>query len=359
MISWACLSLLAALNTGPFLDVLSNEASDSDPGLAAVVIMDGEAVFAGARGLADIESGQALSVDTPMYAGSLSKVFTAVVVMKLVENGDLVLDEPVDFGQPPGQDAPFNVRSLLSHASGLPREGNFGYWFSGEFPGRSHLREYVTPLLSEVRSGGDARYSNIGYAVIGLAAEKATGRPFESLLREMVTQPLGMTQTGAPGPAPDIARGYSPPNRLIPSRERPFAGVGRKIGNRHLREYHDAKAMTPAFGIYTSARDLGKLAQLLIGDEHPGLLAPVTRARMREAQDSGWGLGIGVGSVDDNRVATHSGWFAAHRSFLLLDAGNGIGVAVLANSDDGVPARVARALYRVALSQRESSESDK
>ena len=359
MIGWASLYLLAALNGGPFLDVLNSEATDSGPGLAGVVIVDGNVAFAGARGLADIESGRALSVDTPMYAGSLSKVFTAVVVMKLVETGDLALDEPADFGQPADLDAPFDVRSLLSHASGLPREGNFGYWFSGEFPNAIRLHDYVTPLLAEVRPGGDARYSNVGYAVLGLAAEEATGRPFETLLSDLVTRPLGMTGTGAPGPAQDIARGYSPPNRLIPSEERPFGGVGRKIGDRHLREYHDAKAMTPAFGIYTSARDLGKLVRLLIGDEDPGVLAPVTRTRMRQAQASGWGLGLGISSVDDNPVATHSGWFAAHRSFLLLDAGNNVGVAVLANSDDAVPARVARALYRVALSLRESSASDR
>ena len=225
MIGWLYLSLFAALDAGNYAAVLNSEATDSGPGLAAIVIAEGEVTFAGARGLADIETGRPLSVDTPLYAGSLSKVFTAVIVLKLVDDGLLSLDTNVDFGQPETTRAPFDVSLLLSHASGLPREGNFGYWFSGEFPDDMALREYVIEQLGHIQPGGKSRYSNVGYAVLGLSAAQATGRPFAALLAEHIVQPLGMTATGAPGPTAGIARGYTPADRLIPSEKRPFAGV--------------------------------------------------------------------------------------------------------------------------------------
>ena len=344
MTGWLNLLLVAALDAGGYAAVLNSEATDAGPGLAAVVIAEEAIVFADARGLADIEADRPLTVDTPLYAGSLSKVFTAVIVLNLVDDGSLSLDASVEFGQPADMRTPFDVGLLLSHASGLPREGNFGYWFSGEFPNDSSLRRYVINQLEQIQPGGKSSYSNIGYAVLGLSAAQVTGKSYSALLQDMLVEPLGLTTTGAPGPAAGIARGYTPENRLIPSEQRPFGGVGAKVGARHLREYHDAGAMTPAFGIYTSAHDLGRVAQYLLNDDDTNLLR-----RMLEPQASGWGLGLGSDTVEGNRIASHSGWFAAHRSYLMLDAENDIGVVVIANSDDAVPRRVARALYRTAL----------
>ncbi len=349
MISWLYLPLLAALDSGAMLGVLDNETTEAGPGVAAVVIADGNVAFSGARGLADIEARRPLSVDTPMYAGSLSKVFTAMIILKLVDEGRLSLEENPDFGQPDTMRAPFDIRMLLSHASGLPREGNFGYWFSGHFPDEATLRQYVVEQLPEVRPSSKSSYSNIGFAVLGLTAAEATGRSYPSLLADFFAEPLGLTKTGGPGPTPAVARGYSPANRLIPSARRPFAGVGAKVGERHLREYHDASAMTPAFGIFTSARDLGRVARFLLDETESDVLPLAMRERMREGQESGWGLGLDIGTLEGNEVATHSGWFAAHRSYLLLDAGNDVGIVVIANSDDAVPARVAGTLYRLAL----------
>ncbi|MEM9207911.1 MAG: serine hydrolase domain-containing protein, partial [Pseudomonadota bacterium] len=200
------LYLFAALDPNAALSVLENETAADGPGIAAVVIGDDEVVLAAARGLADIESGEPLTVDTPMYAGSISKVFTAMIVLKLVDDGRLTLDEQPDFGQSIDRRVPFDVKLLLSHASGLPREGDFGYWFSARFPDETALREYVTQQAPQVRPGGKARYSNVGYAVLGLTAEQSTGRPFSALLTDLVVGPLGLETTGGPGPVAGIAR---------------------------------------------------------------------------------------------------------------------------------------------------------
>jgi len=113
--------------------------------------------------------------------------------------------------------------------------------------------------------------------------------------------------------------------------------------------YHDAKAMSPAFGAYSTARDMGRLALFLLGDGNEDVLSLETREAMRERQRSGRGLGVGLERDGDQVLATHGGWFAAHRSQLLLDHENGIAVIVLTNSDNAAPRRIANALYRAAL----------
>lgn len=321
------------------------------PGVSAAISRHGEREFAGASGVADLESSRAMTADTVVYAGSLSKVFTAVLALRLVEEGELALSDPADVvtDQPIPVLSGITVHHLLTHASGLEREGDFGYWFSADFPSATELVDYLQRTTLRTAPGDSLHYSNIGYAVLGQVIEAATGMSYERALKDKVLEPLAMPSSGAPGPPPGIASGYTPAGRVIPSTERPFAGVGKRVGSRHRREYHDAAAMSPAFGIYTSASDLDRLAGFLLSRADSDVLTTDMRRRMRTRQASGWGLGLKIGRVDRRPVAQHNGWFAAHRSHLLLDIDSGISVVVLANSDDAAAATIAAALFRLAL----------
>jgi CubicO group peptidase (beta-lactamase class C family) len=136
---------------------------------------------------------------------------------------------------------------------------------------------------------------------------------------------------------------------VIPNEQRPFAGIGRQVGTRHLREYHDAKAMTPAFGAYTTARDMGRLVRFLLGFGSSEVLPDELRMQMLAPQKSGRGLGLRASRLNDHDVARHDGWFAAHRSHLLLDLEADIAAVVLTNSDSASPALIAEALIVAAL----------
>lgn len=344
-------ALLAGLGaTGaPALQSVIDEmrASQAVPGISAVVVRRDEVLFAGASGVADLESSKPLTADSVFYAGSLSKLLTASLVLQLVEDKALALDDSVPgIG---GASQRVTVAHLLTHSSGLQREGNFGYWFSADFPDETMLADYLASTELRAAPGESLHYSNIGYAALGLVVERATNQTFTDALRERVLEPLQMTASGARGPAPCVTSGYTPPGRIIPSPDRPFAGVGRKIGSRHVRMYHDARAMSPAFGAYTSANDLGRFARFLLGSGGDEILSPAMRNRMREKQASGWGLGIRVEILDGRTVARHGGWFAAHRSHLLLDIDNGLGVVVMTNSDNANPASIAEALHDATL----------
>lgn len=343
---------IAATNTSDMQSVLDQirEAQDV-PGVSAVIVRQDKVLFAGASGVADIESGHRMTADTKLYMGSLSKVLTAVLTLQLVESSQLSLadrvtgiaDETADDG------ASISVAHLLTHFSGLAREGDFNYWYTGEFPDANELTSYLTRTELRTLPGTELHYSNVGYAALGLLIERASQQSYGEALHTRVLKPLGMTSTGSPGPKDGMANGYTPTGRIIPNAERPFAGVGKRVGSRHIRMYHDAGAMSPAFGVYTSAHDLAKFAVFLLGYGGDSVLSSELRHQMRRRQASGWGLGIKIQNYQGRTVARHDGWFAAHRSHLLLDMDNEIGVVILSNSDSATPGKIADALLEATL----------
>ena len=357
----AALLLLALAASAPsnLQAVLDKTRETQDvPGVSAVVVQRGETVFAGASGLADLASASPMTADSVLYIGSVTKVLSAVLVLQLLETEQLSLNDPVagiavdDFRNSP----PVTIRDLLAHSSGLDREGDFGYWFTAGFPDNEELAHYLATTSLRFAPGDTFHYSNIGYAALGLLVEQETEQSYSDALRDRVLVPLNMGASGGRGPAKDVTTGYTPANRIIPSPERPFAGVGKRVGNRHERTYHDARAMSPAFGAYASANDMGRFVSFLLGHTGNEVLSPALRARIYERQASGRGLGLKITRVAGRTVARHDGWFAAHRTHLLLDVGNDIGVVVMANSDNATPGEIADALLEAVLAAINTSD---
>ncbi|MEM9529454.1 MAG: serine hydrolase domain-containing protein [Pseudomonadota bacterium] len=347
--------LLAAVllpsNAGFQQELDQTRLAQDIPGVSAVVSRGDQVLFAGASGFADLETRRPMTAETVLYCGSLSKVFTAVLALRLVEQKRLTLSDTVDgvLGQDLGAAGSISVQQLLTHTSGLDREGSFGYWFSGVFPSDGELQDYVGSEALRTAPGSESRYSNIGYATLGLLAAAASNQSYGEALASTVLRPLSMNASGTGKPAPELARGYSPVGRLLPSENRPFAGVGRRVGDRHLREYHHANAMTPAFGIQTTALDLSRLTRFLLGHRAAGLLSQSLLEKIRRRQAGGRGLGLRIAKANGVTVARHSGWFAAHRSHLLIDETNDLSVVVLTNSDNAAPAEIVDRLHALAL----------
>jgi len=350
----ATLLLVALTASGPSgLQAVLDEYRESQdvPGISAVVVRQNEVLFAGASGVADLESARLMTPDSVLYIGSLAKVLTAVLVLQLVEAEQLSLDDAVAGirAHSAGDQSTVSVANLLAHSSGLEREGTFGYWFTADFPDRTALTLYLSTTELRFEPGSALHYSNIGYAALGLVVEQTTGQSYEDALRDRALKPLRMNNSGGRGPAVGVTKGYTPADRIIPSQERAFAGVGKRVGNRHERTYHDARAMSPAFGAYSTANDMGRLTRFLLGFGGDEVLSQNMRARMHERQASGRGLGLKISRLAGRTVTRHDGWFAAHRTHLLLDVENGVGVVVMANSDNATPGRIADALLQATL----------
>lgn len=320
------------------------------PGVSAVVVRQGDIIFAGGSGVADIATATPMTAESVLYIGSVSKTLTAILVLQLIEDGRLSLTDPVaGIAKTSTRDGPaVSVENLLTHSAGLPREGDFGYWFTANFPDADALTHYLADVQLRPASGASSNYSNVGYAALGLLVTQLTRQRYESALHAEVLEPLCMSSSGGRGPAPEVANGYTPPHRILPSAERPFAGIGKAVGDRYERGYHDARAMSPAFGAYSSAIDMGRLVRFLLGYGHDDVLSPAMRKRMYEQPIFGRGFGFKVQRMNGRNIARQDGWFAAHRSHLLIDLDDDTGVVVLANGDNARTGKIAETLLEAA-----------
>jgi CubicO group peptidase (beta-lactamase class C family) len=180
------------------------------PGLAVAVTKGTEIVYAGAVGLADIETGTAATIRTPFLQASVTKMVTATALMQLWEKGKFRLDDDVNaylpfrVRNPAAPDVPITFRMLLSHGSSIGDNYDMMPYYSGGDPVPSlggSLRAYFDPStpgfdpginFSSWAPGTLFSYSNIGFALIGYLVERISGQPFHAYCREHIFQPLGM-----------------------------------------------------------------------------------------------------------------------------------------------------------------------
>ena len=196
------------------------------PGAVLSVSMPGYAPWSGASGLADRARGRAMAPDTPVRIASVSKMFTAVVVLQLVEEGRLMLDDPIATWLPDSvpSGGRITVRQLLQHTSGLydyledrrligEMQRDTGYEWQPQ-----DLVDYAARFPQ--RAIGRWDYSSTNYVVLGMLAERVTGQPLARQVRQRIFDPLGMHHAAflpqEPVPA-DLAHGYSYENDLTAS----------------------------------------------------------------------------------------------------------------------------------------------
>ncbi|MGC5584884.1 serine hydrolase domain-containing protein [Ornithinimicrobium sp. W1665] len=296
-------------------------ATRSMSGGAVVAIGAEGAVRYCAAGSADPE-GSPLVPDHVFRIASITKTFTAVLVLQLVEEGLLELDDPVT-DVLPGLDLAddITVRQLLDHSSGLHdfldasfdlavREDWDRSWTSAEILERVALeeREFEPP-------GTDRRYSNTNYLVAGLIVEELTGRPFAEVLRTRITAPLGMTHTALGPDGPEPVTGFSP---IMP------AGSTDTVSYRALETSTGA-----AGGMVSTAEDLMTFAEALTEGR---LVSPESWSEMTDVTEVDDGIAVGLGLMEDEAGRLfHEGDLPGYRSLLILPSAAEDGVVVLAN----------------------------
>ncbi len=304
------------------------------PGLSAGLAVGDETVFVTAHGLADVERRVPMTPETRFRVASHSKVFTATAVMQLVEQGRLRLDDRVAdhlgwFGtDDPNDDlAHVTVRHLLSHSSGLTRDGRTTHWFDDRFPSEEDLVEQVgsMPVYGAVEH---LKYSNVGFTLAGQVVEAVTGRPYEAHVTETLLEPLGLAATtpDLPDDLTDHARGYP---RWLPDRERPPFG--------HAR----ARVMNSATGFSSNVPDLLRWYQAhRFGSGE--LLEDRSKREMQRVQFEGeearWGLGFAIDKLAGMRFAAHGGGYPGFITYSGAEQEHGLAIVVLTNASDG-PAR--------------------
>jgi len=205
------------------------------PGVSIAIIKEGQIIWTQAYGYADLDTGRMMTPDTYLRVQSISKSVTAWGVMKLVEQGKINLDHPVQqylktwtFPGSEFSGSNVTVRQLLSHTAGMPL-GNFLNYYSPEsdIPSLRETLSNEAVLFQE--AGTSFSYSNTGFNLLELLIEEVTGRDFAEFMQKEILVPLGMHHTSFTWDKqfdPPVPVGYGLSGKAVPVYVYPEKGSG-------------------------------------------------------------------------------------------------------------------------------------
>jgi CubicO group peptidase (beta-lactamase class C family) len=345
--------------------------ADGVGGVSAAVMAGGKVVWSRHYGYAEVETKRVATSTTDYRIGSITKQFTALMLLQLVEQGKVRLTDPVrtylpEFDQVkdaiPGA-APVTLLQLATMTSGLAREPD-GLMSETSLGPLSEWQHKVLSLLPVTHfahpPGTEYLYSNIGYASLGLALERAAGQPYTTYVTDHIITPLGLTRTGfepTAGVMSNLAHGYTKPRGGgTPDRKAP----DQELDGRGFR--------VPNGALFSTIDDLAKFAAWELGDGPASLLNPATQsanyARVYTTADapaggltlsSFYGLGFMARRVGNDVFIGHTGSTTGFLSAVFVHRPTKTAIIVLHNGDGGTfqPDREAiRALSKIVAATK-------
>jgi CubicO group peptidase (beta-lactamase class C family) len=326
-------------------------AYEQIPGISAAIVHDQVTIWSGAHGFANPDRQLPATSETLYSICSISKLFTAVAVMQLRDQGLLALSDPIDRHVPwfritdahPGS-PPVTVAGILTHAAGLPRESDHPYWSAPDF--RFPTREEIIAGLANQETLYPTwryyQYSNLGLTLAGEIVREGSGMSYEEYVQRRILDPLGLSSTRPYMPEElwggALATGYGPRGREGERRPLPF--------------FH-ARGVAPAAGFSSNALDLARFAAWqfrLRGDAEEVLRAHTLQEMQRvhyvdPSFDTYRGLGFGVYRMGETTFVGHFGSCPGYNTQLLLQMDDRIAIIFMANANGVNTARYARAMH--------------
>lgn len=302
-------------------------------GVGAGIVKDGRLDYFRPMGAVDVEDDIEITPRTTFRIGSVSKTFTAIGVMQLVENGKVSLDDPVndhlksyrievvDSGMPS-----VTVRHLLTHSSGIipRRESEIGVASGQRVP---TLNEFYSSGLQAKDPNQSWAYSNDGYSTLGQLVEDVSGEPFEKYMIENVFDPLGMQSTD-----------YLQSERVGDV----FAGYTLDLGKVLTVEFIDV-VVKPAGAVFSTIEDMTRYVEAVIGhgtnskgrvlkqSTFEDMISPQFKIGRQDPRVS-MGFGFVLTEFGGHRIAWHNGgWYGASAE-MWTAPDDGWGVLIFANS---------------------------
>jgi CubicO group peptidase (beta-lactamase class C family) len=314
-------------STSLALDRLTAEAQSAGrvPCVAAAVVRDGVLAHVSGAGALFGRPVDGTSVaDVQFRIGSISKTMTAMLVMRLRDEGQLTLDDPLDRhlpGTPIGSTV--TLRQLLAHASGLQREPDGEWWERTSGVDIEKLLADLTPVKQALAPYHGYHYSNLAYGLLGAVLQKVSGRSWADLLQHRLFTPLGMTRTTY-HPAEPFAPGYVVHPWLDTLRAEPRTDTG---------------AMAPAGQLWSTAADLVKWAACL-ADPDPSVIDPRTVREMcapvvmndLDTWTEGHGLGLELYRRGERVYIGHGGSMPGYQAILVIHRPSRTGIVAYANA---------------------------
>jgi CubicO group peptidase (beta-lactamase class C family) len=303
------------------------------PAFSISLVDDQEIVWAKGFGMADPVANIPATAETVYRIGSVSKLFTDIGIMQLVERGEMDIDAPItdylpNFTPKNPYDRPITLRQLMSHRSGLIREPPIGNYFDTTEPSLAETIASVNPTTLVYEPETKIKYSNAGIAAVGLALEETQGESFPQYLKRAVLKPIGMANSS-----------FAPEEAIMSKLAKAYMWT---LDGQTFRAPTFELGMAPCGCMYSTVIDLGLFLSTLFNGgmgSQGRMLQPETLEKMwtpqyaRPGVKQGYGIGFGIGELEGHRRVGHGGaiYGFATQLFGLPDAK--IGVAAVATMD--------------------------
>lgn len=319
-------------------------------------LVDGDrVVWAGGFGVQDAFNPTAATAETVYRVGSVSKLFTDIAVMQLVEQDKLDLDAPVqdylpDFRPDNPFESSITLRQLMSHQSGLVREPPVGHYFDPDEPSLQATVASLNKTSLVYRPESRTKYSNAAVAVVGSVLERVAGMSHPEYVRKHLLDPLDMQHS-------DFVLGETVESQLA-------TGWMRTYDGRRFEAPRFLLGTGPAGNMYSSVLDLSKFLSCMFREgkgENGRLLAPETLAAMmtpvHDAQGNPqrFGLGFSLSEIDDHAAFGHGGAVYGFSTQLIGIPEQKLGVAAVVALDgaNGVVRKLAEYALRLQMAARD------
>ena len=314
------------------------------PAVAIVLIDDQSTAWAQGFGYEDEAHTRPTDAHTIFRIGSVSKLFTDLAIMQVVERKQLDLDAPVETYLPEFKPsnpfgAPITLRELMSHRAGLLREPPVGHYFDDSSPTLAATIASLNETSLVAKPGTLTKYSNAGVATVGYVLERVAKQPFAEYMKGAVLSPLDMHESAF---SPDSSmQAHMAQGRMWSYDGLDFAAPTFPLGE------------APAGAMYSSVSDLALFIRALLADgrgPNGRLVSPGSLHAMWKPQFGGhFGLGFALGDLDGHAEVSHGGAIYGFATELALLPEEKLGVVVV-TTVDGANA-VTNHLADVALRQ--------
>lgn len=300
-------------------------------GLSLAIARRGEIVLAKGYGRADLEFDVPADASTCFRIGSVTKQFTAALVMKLVERQQLSLDDDLSKWVPefPLQGKRVSLRQLLHHTSGIPSYTDLGDEWTSKWPlelSHEELLALVKDKPFDFEPGTRWAYDNTGYYLLGMVLEKASAKSYADLLRDEIARPLGLERTRRDSNVDLIqnrAQGYA------------WREEGEKGELVNDQPYGTNQPGAAGF-LLSTARDLVAWSTALAGGKvvsKESLALMTTPAVLPDGKGTGYGFGLMIDEFEGRKRISHGGGIFGFNSLLAWFPAEDVHVAVISNGE--------------------------
>ncbi len=299
----------------------------SKPGIEIALAKNGTILYSHAYGISNVATQQATQANTIFEIGSITKQFTAALIMKLQEQGKLQVDDSIDTYLPEYSfPSSITLRMLLTHTSGLQNYTSFAQYPAWAVNGVSEatVLTAISQAPLEFPPGTMYSYSNSNYFVLGAIIEKVSGETYPANLQQYIFRPLALANTyySIP-PASQSAIGYTLSGNpaIVVDRSAPFA----------------------AGALSSNVSDLVAWDSALVNGKvvSPDSFKAMTTSNGFVTGGASYGFGLGLSTFNNRKIIEHGGAINGFTAYNIVFLDDGFTVVVLINNDSINPGNLA------------------